>query len=307
MNRFLIRLCIFLLPGIAVASLAEHLLRNIPNDYTLKVKVYKEQGRDIETLILGSSHAYYGLNPVFFSSKAFNGAHPGQTLDLDAAIFRKFGPGLTKLKCVILSISDMSLFFKLANSAEDWRMKNYSIYYQVHETSRIKDYFEVLNLPFSINRHRLISYYIRNQNAVTSSPLGYGTDYTSANKRDLNETALTVLRVHKAKNTRYFTDEKKSLEEIIRVCSKRGIKVILFTPPAYHSYSDHIDSFQITTAANTAEAFQKDYKNVFYFNFLNDTSFVADDYYDADHLNEIGAKKLSLKVNSLINRINNNF
>jgi uncharacterized protein DUF1574 len=199
----------------------------------------------------------------------------------------------------------MSFFFKLANSAESWRMKNYTIYYQLYKTNRITDYFEVLNLPFSINRHRLISYYLNHESTITSTPLGYGADYNSNSKQDLSTTALKALLAHKAKNLQYFYEEKESLEQIIKTCYNKNIKVILFTPPAYSTYSSRIDSLQIKTAINTCEAFTKDYNNVFYFNFLNDTSFKANDYYDADHLNELGAKKLSLLVNSFITRLGN--
>jgi len=31
--------------------------------------------------------------------------------------------------------------------------------------------------------------------------------------------------------------------------------------------------------------------------------FTEDDYFDADHLNKIGAKKLSLKVDSILNHL----
>ena len=41
--------------------------------------------------------------------------------------------------------------------------------------------------------------------------------------------------------------------------------------------------------------------NVTYQNFLLDSSFSAIDFYDADHLDEIGAKKLTSKIDSLIN------
>jgi hypothetical protein len=38
-----------------------------------------------------------------------------------------------------------------------------------------------------------------------------------------------------------------------------------------------------------------------YLNLLTDKAFDEKDFYDADHLNEIGAKKFTLKIDSLIN------
>jgi hypothetical protein len=40
--------------------------------------------------------------------------------------------------------------------------------------------------------------------------------------------------------------------------------------------------------------------NCYYVNLFEDTTFLASDFYDADHLNELGAKKLSLLLNKKI-------
>jgi hypothetical protein len=48
--------------------------------------------------------------------------------------------------------------------------------------------------------------------------------------------------------------------------------------------------------------FAAKYDNVTYQNFLLDSSFSAIDFFDADHLNEIGAKKLTSKLDTLINQ-----
>lgn len=40
--------------------------------------------------------------------------------------------------------------------------------------------------------------------------------------------------------------------------------------------------------------------NYYYVNLFKDTTFRASEFYDADHLNELGAKKLSLLLNKKI-------
>jgi hypothetical protein len=52
-----------------------------------------------------------------------------------------------------------------------------------------------------------------------------------------------------------------------------------------------------------ADELDKNSKNCVYVNLLTDSSFTATDYYDAAHLNDIGAKKLSMKIDSLLNEI----
>lgn len=41
------------------------------------------------------------------------------------------------------------------------------------------------------------------------------------------------------------------------------------------------------------------YENCTYVNMINDSTFIAKDFFDADHLSEIGAKKLSIKLDRL--------
>jgi hypothetical protein len=300
MKQFIKRICAWTLPVLLMVILAEWLLRRIPNDYKLKVHSYEFHATEIETLILGNSHAYYDLDPAFFRSKTFNGAQVAQTLDLDEKIFFKYENMLTKLKCLIIPISDMSFFYKLKNSKDNWRLKNYAIYYKINVSNNIADYSEILSLPFSINRHRLISYYIDHETAVTSSELGWGSNYSSKVKHDLNETVSKTVRVHKIDDSRDLPEEKRSLEKIISSCYTRKIKVILFIPPGYSGYTSKIDSEQLKITLNTCKHLAAIYSNVYFFDMLNDSLYKADDYYDADHLNEIGAKKLSLKMDSII-------
>ena len=44
------------------------------------------------------------------------------------------------------------------------------------------------------------------------------------------------------------------------------------------------------------------YENAVYYNLLTDSAFVANDYYDADHLNEIGAKKLTKLLDVVVTK-----
>lgn len=50
----------------------------------------------------------------------------------------------------------------------------------------------------------------------------------------------------------------------------------------------------------TANLLEKDNSNVSYLNLFQDSRFVNDDFYDADHLNNEGAKKCSIITNQYI-------
>lgn len=300
MKKFLKRLGVGIFPILLLMAIAEFMLRQIPNDYQLKDRRYSSHASDFEALILGNSHAFYDLNPVYFKENTFNGGNVSQSIDLDAAIFFKNAKKFSKLRYLIIPISDMSFFFKLSDLAE-WRLKNYAIYYDIHVSWNPEENSEVLSLPFSINRHRLISYYLQHESAVTSSYLGYGCNFKSGHTSDLSATALKTIRLHKMGSAKYFEIEKEALQKMISYCRDKEIKVILFIPPAYSGYSSHIDPGRLLATQNTCYDFARTYKNVFFFNLLKDSSFTESDYFDADHLNEIGAKKLSFMIDSILN------
>jgi len=54
----------------------------------------------------------------------------------------------------------------------------------------------------------------------------------------------------------------------------------------------------LSITVKAANSIASKYNNCEYYNFLSDTAFIAKDFYDADHLSEIGAKKLSNIINA---------
>lgn len=77
---------------------------------------------------------------------------------------------------------------------------------------------------------------------------------------------------------------------------------MLLTPPAFDTYRQNLNQEQLKITINTTSDICSKYNNCIYVNLLSDTNFAATDFYDADHLSEIGAKKLSVLVNEIINK-----
>ena len=68
MKTFIYKLMIFIIPVFFLALTIEVLIRLIPNDYLLKKDYLDKNSDKIEVLILGSSHSFFDLNPVYFSN-----------------------------------------------------------------------------------------------------------------------------------------------------------------------------------------------------------------------------------------------
>lgn len=302
MKKFIKHLVLFALPIFVLGVLSEFLLRHIPNDYLLKKEFLDKNSDSIEVLFLGSSHAFYGINPAYFSSKSFNASHISQPLDYDFEILKKYNNHWSKLKCIAISISYFSLYDRLETGKESWRIKNYTIYYGITTSDKFIDHSEVLTNKLTINLKRIDSYYIKDNSNISCSNLGWGLSYNSKNQSDLYATGITAAKRHSMNYGKYFTENVNVLKSIIEFAKSKGVQVFFYTPPAYHTYTEHLDTLQLNQTINTLITLADKYDNVTYHNFLMDSSFSAIDFFDADHLDEIGAKKLTGKIDTLINQ-----
>lgn len=308
MKTFIKKTLLFILPILLLATVGEVLLRKIPNDYTLKRDYIKEHSKEIELLILGSSHSTYGVNPEYFSSenlktKSFNASNISQTIDYDYEIFKKYGKDLTGLKYIILPISYFSLYIILDSGDELWRVKNYNIYYGMKKSSNITDYFEILSSEMLTNLKRLYNYYRFGMSHVTCSKYGWRMEFHSKLGVDFLESGKAAAERHSGKGENHLVENSKMLREIIEIANQRGVKILLYTPPAYHTYVDNLDSAQLNTTIDYVKGLPNIYKNTSYINLLSDKDFTKEDFYDADHLNKFGAMKLTKILEEAIKKL----
>jgi hypothetical protein len=300
MKKFTIEALIFFFPLIVMLLLMEFLLRQIPNDYKYKKEYLDKNSDKVEILILGNSHSFYDINPIYFTSSCFNASHVTQSLDLDLEILKKYEQNWTKLRVVVVPISYFSLFESLKTSFESWRVKNYILYYGINTSNAFKDHTELLSNNLIVNLSRLTSYYILGKPAISCSDLGWGNRYNSKNAQSLIETASEASMRHTIKDNKSFNENVTALKSIIGFGHRHNIKIVLFTPVAYETYVTNLNKEQITKTIETAETVSNQSDNCYYFNFLQNKSFSASDFYDADHLNEIGAEKFTLLLDKLI-------
>lgn len=303
MKKFIKHTLIFLLPILALLITSELLLRNIPNDYSYKKRYLDLKSNEIEVLYLGSSHIYFGINPEYSKFNSFNAAHISQSLNFDVAILEKYINNWSKLKYILIPIDYFSMYTTLESGIEKWRVKNYSIYYNINcKSSNYKLNFEILNGQLKTNLDRLKSHYLNNSTDVTCNKLGWGISYSSKNGKDLIETGKTAAKRHTKdiNENPFFEENINTVNELIEFAKKSKVKIIFLTCPAYKTYADNLEQKQLNNTINIISQIADKNSNTIYFNLLNDKTFNAEDFYDADHLNEKGAKKLTIKIDSLI-------
>ena len=182
MRKFAFKIFGFVLPVLLFAIVLEVLLRQIPNDYIFKKEYLDAHSNEIEVLILGSSHSYFGIDPIYFDLETFNGSHIAQFLQYDLKIVKNYENRFTNLKYIVLPISAFTMF---ATGTEARRIKNYVLYYNIKSFNSFKDFTEIFNNSLENNLKRFTSFYLFGEAHVKVSELGWATSYKSENAKDL--------------------------------------------------------------------------------------------------------------------------
>ncbi len=302
MKRFILSVSLFLSPLILLAVIMEVAIRRIPNDYSYKNEYLNKHSNAIEVIVLGSSHVFYGIDPKYFKENTFNASFVSQALSYDYAILEKYQNNWRNLKCIVVPVDYFSLYLTLEDGPEEWRVKNYNIYFGIYNRIRVEDNFEILGGTLYSKLSR-IYHSIKHESVVTCDSLGWGTVYHSADSKDLNGTGkVAALRHGRSKDyEKFFMKNVQTLNKIISFAKEKKVKLIFVTCPAYKSYTKNLEPDQLNTTIDFMNQLVTGNRNIYYYNLLNNQSFIGEDFYDADHLNEKGAKKLSLMVDSLIN------
>lgn len=300
MKRFLIQVIfIIFLPTMCVLGVCENILRSIPNDYSYKHDWLIKNSNSIKILNFGSSHGYYGIRPEFFSKPAFNLAFVSQSLKYDKFLYEKYATACDSLEYVVLPISYSSFRSNLDKSKEWWRIKGYCIYMGC-------DYYGVnpkynLEITSKEKKSQLKDAFLQQLNYRTCDTLGFCTNYKKEYRaQDWQSTGLTACTRHSKGKKENIKTNLQYLEWIIQDCQKRNINVILLTTPTFHTYYDVLNQDQVIEREEICNSLVQKYNHVIFLDLLKHEQFDEDDFFDADHLNEYGAEKLTKMLDEFI-------
>lgn len=163
------------------------------------------------------------------------------------------------------------------------------------------NYLEILNNKFSLNLKRVWMFYIRKKTLRNCNNNGSAT-FNQEQKNFFLNNGKYRAAIYTSKTKKNLLSSIEILDKFIAKAYSIKTKVILLTMPAEHSYIKYLNSEQLYTTIHLAENLAAKYPNVKYYNLINNTRFVNGDFFDSDHLNEKGAKKLSMKLDSIIKR-----
>lgn len=292
MKRFLLLSCMIGLFLLATLAAGECFVRNIPNPYSSKHHWMLQHADSVELLILGSSHAYYGINPLYFNIKAYNLANPSQIYIYDYYLLTHYASHYRKLQTLILPVSYFSFFSRGFVDEEWYKHINYKIYMECPFYSDYSKYNFELSQP-DVYRGKLLKV-LMGEEPLNCSASGWGMEYTLATKNKKWEefSPKAAANRHTVKEWDHLEENKGYFEKIATFCKEHNIQLILITTPTWHAYYDRLDSKQLEKMYEIIDEMKQKY-GLPYHDYLKDARFEADDFWDSDHLSDKGAVKFT--------------
>ncbi|GEQ87321.1 hypothetical protein ULMS_28290 [Patiriisocius marinistellae] len=280
----------------------EFFYRTTETNYTYKTAKLIENYDCIETLILGDSHTFYGLDPEYFTSKTFNLANISQTLYFDELLLEKHIDSMDSLKTVILNVSYFSLS-SLENSKEDsWRKYFYEA--QMDLDVPIVSSFAPQKYSLALARRlhkslELTHQYHDNGTIVNCYKNGYGIQDENDIVTDKENISIFIAKKHED-GLLDFKNNTVRLQRMIALCQNRNVKVLLIEMPVYPTYYDLLDQEKWSKIETTLHLLAKEHQNTDHLDLTQHSTFNKEDLRDADHLTNNGAKKCSRLVDDYL-------
>jgi len=310
MKIFLKKIWIFSFLPLVILLLFDFWLRGQDSIYEKKVEGLLSAKDSVQLLILGNSHATYGVDPTAFSNiYAYNLANVSQTIYFDKRLTLKaIQQGVHRLEYVLISVDYHSLFTESQQHRDYWSWYGHGIEYKE------KNYLLPAISPFLWGytpkvSFSLLSKTVRNKiryqgasvihfnvepDIDASAPLQQGFITFTTTDDDKFNTEYYKRRIERyrepvdSKRAEVLTD----LEDFIVQLQSSGIVPIFFTSPTFHAYNQYLDRATLHRNMNDIHRLSEKY-GIEHWDYMDDRRFTKEDFYNSDHLNKKGAVKFS--------------
>lgn len=305
MKKFLIRLSIFVVPFAIFFVLVEFYCTN-QSTFAIKEQYVEREKGENEILILGSSHLQNALNPEFFRQKTTNLAFAGQTIEINYYLLEKYINEMPKLKMVVFEASPHAIYMKFDPEEGNGHIyaNLYDIYYKVSPYS-VKNYSCLLT-NFKFFSGIYLDYINPLETKYIINKYGFVTndfhDRFSKLNYDTKKIKESFVMNHGFDRKDLLALNKEYINKAVALCEKKGVKMLLLTPPFYTTYEKAIPADAKKDMQDMVNQASK-YSGLKYYDFSINKNFLVRDFKNDNHLNSNGAKKFSIQIDSLINPI----
>lgn len=290
MRTFVKKILIYSLPIALLAIGLEIYVESIPNSYTYKRQYMEQHASEIQTLVLGSSYAYDGIDAKILDN-AFNLANSSQCFEDDYRLLSKYLLQMDSLKAVVLPLSYSSL--QMVSSSN--RRGYYTIYMDLYPRWPISKYsFECCNLELMAKK---IIKYLLNEDMVRCDSLGQRLGHTLASRPDdwqQTQALVSNDRFVGPAAMPYVEENIQWLQQMATLCEDRGVTLCLVAMPMLEEYRRAMPHEQIALMEQVMQQLTDTYPHVQVLDYQSWGT--DDDFYNATHLNTIGARRLTLEM-----------
>lgn len=300
MKRFLRDIGLFTVVALLFFGALEWIAESIPNSYTYKRDYMEQHGAQIETLILGSSNAYDGLNPTVLPN-AFNLSNSSQTLEDDYRLLAKYIDSMDSLQTVIVGLD----YHALGATSQANRRTYYTIYMDLYPRRPFNKYsFEVCNTEVLVKK--IIKYAV-SRDVTRCDSLGQrvghtkeaadtGAEWWNKDVDALVENDKLDIINHKfeiSNNIRY-------LHAIVDLCNAHNVQPVVVLMPVMGEYKKKLPKEQIALMEDVLHSLDSCAICID----VSEWEIPEDGWYNATHLTKEASWEFSIKLVDEINMKN---
>lgn len=272
----------------------------IPNSYSYKYNFVKANGADIQALAIGHSQLYDGFKPESFFLPAFNLCNSDQDFIDDYYLFKELLDDMPNLKVAILPWG----YLDAVATGNSRKLSDRSCFY--HKYMHL-DYDGRVPLKYRLECFaprrtwkKIWMHFVEHADIVGCDLLGRrSTHFLRAREHELGYNNIISAYTRRDYRQLCILDEYYLLQ-IIQLLMKRGIAIVMVSPPYYWNYGFvDVNMEQKRFVHDYMEKLCKTYP-IHYLDLESDSSYTYDDFFDETHLSEIGAEKFTKELNTFV-------
>jgi len=298
MRQVWLRFLGFCLPLALGWAALEWGLARVPNSFSTKRDGLRALSGEVDTVVPGSSEAFFGISPHHLSGTAYNLANSAQPPYYDFEIMRRVLPELPRLRRVILQFDYATLYTELYDHVESWRQYGYLQEWHI-PLQRPIDYWDV-RLFSRVGLYKTLSALVewgkgsRMNFAPCVDDRGWcqaAEDWTRPGL-GADEARGMLDGQHRNMHDAHLPANAATLERLIALLRGQDIEVAIVVMPVCPSYQAAMHHVTWERAQGIIEVLAHKY-GARYMNFEHEPRLAAGDFNDVNHLSAHGATRFT--------------